>query len=142
MAYTMLQLATGKSFELATDNFKVALYTNSATPDNTVTTAALSEYGGAGAVWASNEVTSTGYSAGGASVTPVTCTQASNVVTFASSGSPLWTGVTFSTAGGFVYDTSVTNVGLCYNYFGGVQSVTAATFAVSWNASGIVAFST
>ncbi len=27
--------------------------------------------------------------------------------------------------------------GVCYNYFGGAQSVTAGTFTIVWNANGI-----
>jgi hypothetical protein len=42
-----------------------------------------------------------------------------------------------------VYDdtiaTPVANQGLCYNYFGGTQSVTGGLFTIVWNASGILA---
>jgi hypothetical protein len=142
-AYNMLQLATGKSFDLATDSFKVALYTNSGTPDNTVTTAALTEYNGAASQWVTgNEVSSVNYTAGGTAVTPVACTQTSNVVTFTSSGSPQWVTVTFTTYGCLVYDTTVSNEGISFNYFGGAQEVTAGTFSVAWNASGIASYTT
>lgn len=142
-AYNMLQLATGKSFDLATDSFKVALYVASITPDNTVTTAALSSYNGSGSQWVTaNEVSSTGYSAGGAAVTPVACTQTTNVITFTSSGSPSWTGVTFTTAGCLVYDTTVSSEGVSYNWFSGSQTATAASFSIAWNASGIITWST
>ena len=36
--------------------------------------------------------------------------------------------------------TPVADQGLCFNYFGGANSVTSGTFTVVWNASGIFAF--
>jgi hypothetical protein len=43
--------------------------------------------------------------------------------------------------GCLVYDdtltTPVADQGICYNYFGGTQSVTAGTFTVVWAANGI-----
>jgi hypothetical protein len=43
--------------------------------------------------------------------------------------------------GCLVYDDTITtpvaDQGLCFNYFGGTQSVTAGTFTVVWSASGI-----
>lgn len=141
-AYAVLELASKAGQNLSSDTYSVALYA-SGTPDKTVTTAALTEYNGTSSQWVTaNEVSSSGYSAGGTSVTPISLTQSTNVVKFTSSGSPQWTGVTFTTYGGLVYDTQSgqSNVGLCYNYFGGSQAVTAATFSISWNASGIATF--
>ena len=111
------------------------------TPDRTVTTAALTEYNGAASQWVTaNESSGTGYTAGGTAVTPVTWTQSSNVVTFTSSGSPQWTGATITAYGCLVYDTTVNNEGLSFNYFGGQQVTTVGTFTISWNASGIATF--
>ena len=51
---------------------------------------------------------------------------------------PSWTGATIAAAyGDLVYDNSVTGgtvakQGLCFNYFGGTQSVTSGTFTVQW----------
>lgn len=42
--------------------------------------------------------------------------------------------------GCLVYDTTsatVANQGICYNYFGGTNSVTNGTFTVVWHANGI-----
>jgi hypothetical protein len=44
--------------------------------------------------------------------------------------------------GCLVYDDTITagtvaDQGICFNYFGGAQSVTAGTFTIIWNASGI-----
>lgn len=124
----------------STDAYKVALY-NAGTPDNTVTTAVLTEYNGAASQWVTgNEASGTGYTAGGVSVSSPSWTQSSNVVTFTSAGTPQWTGASFSCVGCLVYDTTVSNEGLSYNYFGGTQTVTSGTFTINWNASGIAAF--
>lgn len=123
------------------DSFKVALYGTGVTPAQS-TTAALTQYNGAGSTWVTaNETTNTSgsaYVAGGAAVTPVSWTQATNVVTFSSSGSPQWTTASFTAAGGLVYDTTVTSQAISWNYFGGAQTVAAGTFTIAWNASGIL----
>jgi hypothetical protein len=141
-AYSVLATLLGDSpISWDDDSLKVALYGNTGTPDNTVTTQVLTEYNGAASQWVTaNETSGAGYSAGGVAVTPVTVTQASNVVTFTSSGAPQWTTATITAFGCLVYDTTVANQGLSYNYFGGSQSVTAGTFTVNWNASGIASF--
>ena len=140
-AYATLQ-ALENNIKPSADSYKVALYaSNSMTPDKTVTTAALTEYNGAASQWVTaNEVSSTNYSAGGTAVTPITVTQSTNVITFTSSGSPQWTTVSFTTYGCLVYDTTVSNEGFTYNYFGGAQEVTLGTFSIAWNASGIATF--
>ena len=141
-AFAQLQMMSG-SVRPTTDSYYVALYGNTGTPDNTVTTAALTQYNGVASQWVvANEVSSTNYTAGGASVSPIAVTQASNIITFTSSGSPQWNSVSFSAYGGLVYDKTVSNNGLSYNYFGGVQTVTSGTFTVSWNASGIATWTT
>ena len=35
--------------------------------------------------------------------------------------------------------TPVADQGICFNYFGGANSVTSGTFTIVWNASGILA---
>lgn len=130
-----------------TDAYKAALYaSNTMTPDATVSTAVLTEYNGAASQWVvANEVSSVNYTAGGIVVTPTAVTQnynsqGGNVVAFNSSGSPQWTVVSFTAFGLLVYDTTVSNEGLCFNYFGGAQTVTAGTFTVTWGANGICKF--
>lgn len=140
-AYSVLQ-AGSNAVKYSTDVYKVALYSsNTMTPDNTVTTAALTEYNGTSSQWVTaNEVSGTGYTAGGVSVSSPTWTQSTNVVTFTSAGTPQWTTASFTAYGCLVYDTTVSNEGLCYNYFGGAQTVTSGTFTINWNASGIASF--
>jgi hypothetical protein len=51
--------------------------------------------------------------------------------------------VTITNAYGcFVYDDTITagtvaDQGVCFNYFGGAQSVTSGTFTIVWSASGL-----
>lgn len=137
-AYATLQ-GFSKQLNLTSDSYKVALYSsNSMTPDATVTTAVLTEYNGTASQWVTgNEVSGTGYTAGGVAVTPISLSQTTNVITFTSSGTPSWTTATFTAYGCLVYDTTVSNEGLSFNYFGGAQTVTAGTFTIAWNASGI-----
>ena len=141
-AFAQLQMM-GNVVKPTTDSYKVALYTNSGTPDNTVTTAALTEYNGVASQWVTaNEVSSANYTAGGTAVTPIAVTQATNVITFTSSGSPTWSNVSFTTYGCLVYDSTVNNEGLSYNFFSGAQQVTSGNFTISWSGSGIATWTT
>src|SRR5665213_1038486 len=125
-AYSVLQVGANV-VKYSTDSYKVALYSsNSMTPDNTVTTAALTEYNGVASQWVTaNEVSGTGYTAGGVAVSSPTWTQSTNVLTFTSAGTPQWTSASFTAYGALVYDTTVSNEGLNYAFFGGAQTVTS-----------------
>ncbi len=126
------------------DTSKAALYNNSITPDQTVASANTAYNAGQ---WANtNEVADgTEWDAGGEPLTGVTSTFASNVYTFDASNTP--SGGSSATLaavfGCLVLDdtiaTPVAKQGLCYNYFGGTNSVTDGTFTIIWNASGILA---
>jgi hypothetical protein len=146
-AYTVGQ-TLAKAVSWSTDSMKVALYaSNTMTPDKTVTTQVLTEYNGAASQWVTaNEVSGTGYTAGGTAITPLALTQnynsqGNNTIAWVSSGSPQWTSATISAYGCLCYDTTVSSEGLCFNYFGGQQTVTGGTFTIAWNANGIALFS-
>lgn len=145
-AFSVLTLGQN-GVKYSTDAYKVALYGNSGTPDNTVTTAVLTEYNGTASQWVTaNETSGTGYTAGGVSVTPTAWgqnfnSQGNNTVSFSSSGTPTWNSASFTTYGCLVYDTTVSNEGLAYLSFSGAQSVTAGTFTITWAANGIATFS-
>jgi hypothetical protein len=130
------------ALDLDTDSFKAALYTT-ASPDNTVTTTALCSYNGAASQWVTaNEVSqSVEWPAAGRPLVSATWTQSSNVLTFdaADTSSNASTATLAAVFGVLVHDTSISNQGLCYNYLGGSNSVTAGSFTVVWNASGIAA---
>lgn len=125
----------------STDAYKVALYSsNTMTPDNTVTTAALTEYNGVSSQWVTaNEVSGAGYTAGGVAVSSPSWAQSTSFVSFTSSGQPSWTSASFSAYGDLVYDTTVSNEGLAFHSFGGVQTVSSGTFTISWPTANSIA---
>lgn len=127
---------------LVADAINVALFNNTTTPDKTAA------------------VANTGYNTG-QWVTANECTDATNWV---AGGRPLGTKALNSISGGasftaanlagggpltlanvygcLVYDNAITGgtvakQGVCFNYLGGVQNVSAGTFTVVWNASGV-----
>lgn len=132
------------AFNLASggDTFKVALFNNTITPDNDVS-AANSAYNAG--QWANtNEVSDAGqWDAGGVALSSQTVNVGTSDTVFwdaadtASGSSATLSGVN----GCQVYDdtltTPVADQGVCYNYFGGDNSVTNGTFTVVWNANGI-----
>tara|TARA_B000000565_G_scaffold249866_1_gene221726 strand:+ start:1911 stop:2252 length:342 start_codon:yes stop_codon:yes gene_type:complete len=85
-----------------------------------------------------NEVSGTGYSAGGASLTSVTFTISSGSLVW-DAADVSWTESTItSAAAAVIYDDTLTNDPLiAYIDFGGSFSTTSGTFQIQWNASGI-----
>lgn len=129
--------------------FKAALYNNTTAPDETVT-AANSAYA-AGQWVTTNEVDDgTNWDAGGEPLTSVTHVRSgatgSHVLTWDAANTAQGGASTTlaNVYGCLVYDeiiaTPVANQGICYNYFGGVQSVTAGTFTIVWDGNGIARF--
>jgi hypothetical protein len=131
------------AFDLDTDSFKVALYDNDITPDNDVT-AANSAYNVGQWATTGNEVFEAGQwaQAGVALTSPAINVGTADVVFWdaadTASGSAADLAAVF---GCLVYDdtltTPVADQGICYNYFGGSNSVVNGTFTVVWNANGI-----
>lgn len=122
------------------DSFKVALYNNTGTPDKNAI-GVLADYNGAASAWvvANEQVDATNWVAGGrALVSPVIDVGSAGVVFWDATDTAGGGNVTLSgVMGCLVYDTTVSNQGICYNYFGGAQSVTAGTFTIVWSANGI-----
>lgn len=127
--------------DLGSDVPKVALYNNSITPDQNVTSANTAYNVGQ---WASaNEVSQGGqWAAGGVAVAGSTLNSATSGVVFydtndTASGAA-FTGSTIT--GCLVYDDTLAAVvvdqGLSYHYFGGSNSIVAGTFTVIWNSNG------
>jgi hypothetical protein len=132
-----------RNMNITADTLKAALYNTTPTPDNTVT-ATLSGYNAATSQWVvANELTSsTDWPAGGRPLASITYTAASNVFTFDAADTASTTaGATITAAFGcLVYDdtaASPAKQGISYHYFGGSQSVTAGSFTIVWNASGL-----
>lgn len=129
------------------DVFKAALMNNTGTPDRDVA-AAASAYNTGQWTAATNEVIdSTGggtdWPAGGVSLgTETLTTSAGGIVMFDAPDTASGATADIATAFGcLVYDdtltTPVADQGVCFNYFGGSNSVTNGTFTIVWNVNGV-----
>jgi hypothetical protein len=130
---------------LTTDALYCSLFGNTGTPDKTAAVG-LTGYGAASSAWVTgNEVTSsTQWPAGGVIIPTITWALDTASSSFclhaaASTTNTVVTGnVTLANVYGcLVYDNTisggtVSKQGMCFNYFGGSQSVTAGTFTVVW----------
>ena len=128
--------------KLASDTFNGSLYNNTVVPDNTIASASTAYNTGQ---WVTgNEVTDPNWTAGGRALTGVALSAAGlNYVALTASNLAGAGNVTLANVyGDMVYDftlaTPVAKQGLAFHFFGGVQGVTAGTFTVLWNASGVV----
>lgn len=122
-----------KEVDLNSDTIKVALVTSSYTFDqdahdyfNDIT----------------NEVTGTGYTAGGATLGSPTISYTGGSNTFAFDGADVsWTTSTITARGAVVYDstpaTDATRPLICFVDFGADVSTTAGTFLLTFDAAGI-----
>lgn len=128
---------------LDSDTVKVSLHNNSVTPDKD---AAVGSTGFNTGTWTTtNEVTdATNWVSGGRALASKTfTTPASGVAMFDAADLAGGGTLTLTNAFGcFVYDDTITagtvaDQGVCFNYFGGAQSVTSGTFTIVWNANGI-----
>lgn len=129
---------------------KAALYDNTITPDETVTSANTAYAVGQWVV-AGEVDDGTNWDTGGEPITSTTHARSgaagSHVFTFDGADTPQGGASTTlaSVFGCLVYDdaqtTPVANAGYCYNYFGGSNGVTGGTFTIVWNASGIFSVS-
>ena len=137
---------------LSADTVNVALFNNSVSPD---ASAAVASTGYNTGTWTTgNEVTdATNWVAGGRAL-------ASKTFSILTAGSQTTTAeVNFDAAdlagggtltitnafGCLVYDNTITGgtvakQGMCFNYFGGGQSVTSGTFTVIWDSTGVFKF--
>jgi hypothetical protein len=129
------------AIDVDTDNLKAALFDNTITPSQTVASASTAY--GAG-VWASGGVLdASGWPAVGRQLLTIASGFSSNVYTFdaADTVSANATTTLANAYGCLIYDhtmtTPVADQGICFNYFGGANSVTSGTFTIVWNASGI-----
>lgn len=140
--FTILNVAKLKCFNgtihLGSDAFKVALLTNAFAAANTFTgTSTNGQYSDVSA----NEITGTGYSAGGATLGSSALTANAGTVTF-TGNSVSWTSATFTAKYAVIYSTTASN----HDILGYMDldtgapagdSATNGTFTVNWNASGI-----
>jgi len=136
---------------ILSDTINVALFNNSVSPD---ASAAVASTGFNTGTWTTtNEVTdATNWVSGGRALASKTFALSGGSQTTASTmafaAANLAGGGTLTITNAYgclVYDSTITagtvaKQGLCFNYFGGAQSVTAGTFTINWDATGIFKF--
>jgi len=123
---------------LVADTLKVAVYNTTTAPDKT---AAVASTGFGTGTWSGNEIIGTGWSTGGVPIGTQNFaldSGSSSFCFYVSGGQTSTTGVTLSAFyGALVYDNTisggtVSKQGMCFNYFGGTQTITAGTFTILW----------
>ncbi len=117
-----------KEIDLEADSIRVMLMDNShsfTAADNTKSQVVA------------NEISGTGYTAGGGVLDNKAVTQAAT--TKWDADDEAWTTATFTAYHAVIYDDTMTNDDLiCSIDFGGAQTVAAATFTIQWDAAGII----
>ena len=113
--------------QLATDTIKIALFTSSASLDATTT-----------AFSTSNEITGTGYTSGGVTLTSTTVST-SGTTAFFDADDPTWTSATFTARGALIYNASNSNKAIAVLNFGGDFTVAGGTFKITLPAAGTTA---
>ena len=84
-----------------------------------------------------NEISGTGYTAGGATLANAAVTQAAT--TKADGDDTAWTTATFTAYHAVLWDDTIATDDLVCSFdFGGAKTVSAGTFTVQWHADGIV----
>lgn len=126
--------ATQLAIDLSLTTNKIALFTNSVTPDYNAS-AANAAYG-AGA-WNANEASGTGYTAGGVNVASPTLTGSSGIMTF-DLADPSWASSSITARGLLLYANALTpKSAICAVDFGADYTTTNGTFLVQVNALGL-----
>jgi hypothetical protein len=123
MPTSFKQELLNKEHDLDTDTFKIALYTSSASLDATTTAYATA-----------NEITGTGYTAGGATLTGGALAS-SGTTAYADFTDPSWTSASFTANGALIYNTSASNKAIAVLAFGGDFTVTTGTFTITFPAA-------
>lgn len=117
-----------KEQDMDSDTLKIALYTSSASLDAATT-----------AYTTSNEVSGTGYSAGGETLTGATI-GTTGTTAFVDFNDPEWTSASFTARGALIYnDTLAGNNSVAVLDFGGDFTVSSGTFRIVFPASGAAA---
>jgi|TARA_X000001388_G_scaffold73794_1_gene65909 hypothetical protein len=110
--------------DLAADTLKIALFTSSASLDATTT-----------AYSTSNEVSGSGYSAGGETLTSTTVST-DGTTAFFDAADPTWTSASFTARGALIYNSTNGNKAIAVLDFGGDFTVSSGTFQIVFPAAG------
>lgn len=108
---------------LLTDTLKIALYTSSASLGASTT-----------AYSTTNEITGTGYTAGGNTLTGATV-QSSGTTAYVSFSNTSWAAATFTCRGALIYNSSKANRAVAILDFGADKTSAAQTFTVTFPAN-------
>lgn len=103
------------------DTYKIALYTSTATLDATTT-----------AYTATNEVSGTGYTAGGATLSGFAVSGSGATAWLDFTTDPTWAAATITARGALIYNSSKTNKAVAVLNFGSDVTSTASTFTVTF----------
>jgi len=88
-----------------------------------------------------NEISGTGYTAGGEALTTKAVTQ--GATTKFDADDTQWTSASFTAYHAVIYDDTLTNDDLIASIdFGGAKQVTSGTFTIQWHANGILTLAT
>ena len=112
---------------MATDTIKVALFTSSASLGASTT-----------AYSTSNEVSGTGYTAGGVTLTSTTVATTGTVAYF-DADDPSWTSASFTARGALIYNDTNSDKAIAVLDFGGDFTVAGGTFKIVLPAAGTAA---
>ena len=147
--YLSNRIGNVTAFDYDADTIKAALYGTSITPDNDVATDVLTGYNGAASQWVTGGeiIDSSGggtdWPAGGVALAGKTVDVATADLVKVDANDTA-SGATADIAAAFgclVYNDTLTNKpGMCYNYFGGTNSVTNGTFTIVWHANGVCSY--
>jgi hypothetical protein len=110
--------------DLAADTLKIALYTSSASLGASTT-----------AYTTSNEISGSGYSAGGETLTSTTVST-SGTTAFFDADDPTWTSASFTARGALIYNSSASDKAIAVLNFGGDFTVSSGTFRIVFPAAG------
>ena len=113
-----------KEQDLDADTLKIALYTSSATLG-----AATTAYS------ATNEISGTGYSAGGVTLTSTTVATTGTTAYF-DADDPEWTSASFTARGALIYNSTNADKAIAVLDFGGDFTVSSGTFRIVFPAAG------
>jgi hypothetical protein len=110
--------------QLATDTIKIALFTSSASLGASTT-----------AYSTSNEISGTGYSAGGVALTSQTVATSGTTAYF-DAADPSWTSASFTANGALIYNSTNSDKAIVVLAFGGDFTVAGGTFKIIFPAAG------
>jgi hypothetical protein len=108
----------------AADTFKIALYTSSADLSSTTT-----------AYTTSNEVTGTGYTAGGNTLTVSVVPTSTGTTAYLSFSNTTWAASTITARGALIYNSSQSNAAVAIFDFGSDKSTVSGDFTIVFPAA-------